>query len=147
MTPPDDIVTALNACIQTCRDAEDGYAAAAGIAVDASLKATLLGRAKERADFVVELEALVRVLGGAPASAGTARAAAHRGWMAALHAVEGDPSVRSECARGERAALRNYEAAIDRAHVERLPSDVRRIVQNQYRTILESVRQLLCASP
>jgi uncharacterized protein (TIGR02284 family) len=108
------IVTALNRLVETCTDAEKGYANAAANVRDPALKTLFLRRAQQRMDFVVELQRTIASLGATPENEGTLRGTLHRGATEARLALEGrsDRIVLEECARGERNAREVYEKAL-----------------------------------
>src|SRR5262249_20849408 len=143
-----EIVRALNHCIEICTDGEKGYAAAAADVRAPALKASFQEKAKQRADFVLELQAVIQQLGGYPENEGTARGTVHRGWIDLRLAVEGreDHLLLEECVRGETAAIEAFKKAIQRTPLDTLPRDLRSLVQRQYSTIqasLEEARQKL----
>ena len=147
-TDPRDIIGALNKCIEICTDGEKGYAAAAADVRAPDLKALFQAKSKERADFVLALQAALQKLGAFSENEGTARGTAHRGWVGARLALEGrkDRVVVEECARGEQMALKAFEKALMRAPLVTLPQDLRTMLQHQYTAIktgLEVVRQHL----
>ena len=76
----DDVISCLNGLIETCRDGQQGFLEAAD-AVDTSEFKTLFAQfSQQRAQFVGELQSLVRNLGGDPENSGSTLGAIHRGW-------------------------------------------------------------------
>jgi uncharacterized protein (TIGR02284 family) len=134
------VIEMLNRLIQTCTDGEKGYAIAAADVREPNLKGLLFGYAKQRADFVAELQDAIAARGSLPENEGTARGTLHRGWVDVRLAVEGrtDAAVLEECLRGENAAKKSYEAAIASLSLDLLPSDVRRIVALQYTAVVQA---------
>ncbi len=132
----DDVVDALNQLIETCRDGEAGFREAAEGVQDANLARLFRSYSAQRAQFVAELDAQVRRLGGDPAQRGHAAASAHRGWMNLRHALTGgsDAAVVAEAERGEDHAVRAYEKALEAD----LPEDLRLIVERQYMEVREA---------
>jgi uncharacterized protein (TIGR02284 family) len=130
MTSNEAVVTTLNNLIETCRDGQEGFQAAAGQVATAELKELFHGYSLRRAGFVGELQDEVRRLGGEPAKAGSLAASLHRGWMDLKSAVAGgdDGAVLAECERGEEAALAAYRDALD----SDLPASVRAVVERQF---------------
>lgn len=139
------IIRALNACIETCMDGEKGYAIAAAEVRDPALKDLCMRRSEQRSEFMQALQRAVGGLGGFPENEGTARGVLHRGWMTAARVARGrsDALFLEECIRGERAAMRDYEAALRRAHVEALPGDLARLLTEQYNALRESLAALI----
>lgn len=128
------IVAVLSACIETCTDGEKGFSLAAADVRDIELKAYLLGKAEERADFVMALQEAVQALGRFPENEGTVKGAVHRGIVAVRKVIEGrsDDLVLQECLRGEIAALHAYDLAIRRTPLDGMPSTVRGLIVHQY---------------
>jgi uncharacterized protein (TIGR02284 family) len=122
-------VKLLNSLIETCRDGEKGYAAAADAVKSFDLKKLLQCYAAQRALFATELQTEVQRLGGRPGEGGSLGGSLHRGWMNLKALVTGgsDCAVLAECARGDEAALKAYEEALKTD----LPSEVREILQRQ----------------
>jgi uncharacterized protein (TIGR02284 family) len=120
----EDIISALDGLVATCRDGEEGFRAAAEAAQNAELRGLFLTYAQQRGDFRAELEDEIRRLGGTPSTRGSIAGALHRGWMSVRSSVGGgsDDSVVAEAERGEDAAKRAYQAALDR---ELPPTDPR----------------------
>src|SRR5689334_810739 len=106
----EEIINCINDLIETCRDGEKGFRAAAEHIKNDNLK-TYFGRCSyQRAQFASELQSEVRHLGGNAENGGSVSGAFHRGWMNIKSAIlGGDESILSECEWGEESALRNYE--------------------------------------
>lgn len=109
------IVSKLNALIETCRDGEQGYRAAARDVRNEDLKSMCSGLAVQRHQFVQELEQIVRSQREAPEKSGSVVGALHRGWIHLRSAVtSGDETaILSECERGEEAAVAQYREALE----------------------------------
>ncbi len=132
----DDIITTLNGLIQTYKDGEEGFKAAAENVKAATLKTLFYKRAEERSRFVSELRELVLSFGQNPESAGTLLAAAHRGWMdfkTTIFANDG-VAILNECERGEDSAKNAYIEALEKP----LPNKALDVVKMQSTSINES---------
>jgi uncharacterized protein (TIGR02284 family) len=131
----DDLIAILNDLIETCKDGEEGFRSAADGVKDSDLKSLFNSYARQRAEFVSELQAEVRHLGGDPEKRGSLSGAMHRGWLNIKSAVTGkdEGAIISEAERGEDAAVSNYEDALNKD----LPADLRTMIQRQYRHIKE----------
>jgi uncharacterized protein (TIGR02284 family) len=107
-------VADLNRLIEACKDREQGYRTAAEVACNHELKALLHSYAQQSAEFVAELQAEVKRLGGAPAHTGTVTGWLTRGWVHLATVVAGadDRAVIVACEHGESAARAAYEAAL-----------------------------------
>lgn len=124
-----EAVSVMNELIETCRDGEKGFTAAAERADSADLKQLFSTLATQRKAFTHELEVQVERIGGTPADMGHAAAVAHRGWMAVKAAVstDDDQSILDECERGEDYAKKAYADALGKS----LPSDLMPLVKRQ----------------
>src|SRR5215207_7252280 len=132
----DDIISTLNNLIETCKDGQDGFRSAAGGVRNGELKTLFHTYSQQRAQFAAELQGEVRRLGGDPEKTGSTAAALHRGWINIKSAVTGEDegAIIAECERGEDSAVRNYEEALR----QDLPSDVRSIIERQFRQVKEA---------
>jgi uncharacterized protein (TIGR02284 family) len=132
----ENVISALNDLIETCKDAEQGFRTAAeraGKDWDPEFRTLLNILAQQRARFGAELQNEVLRRGGDPAKSGHVSAGFQRGWMNLNLLLTGssEPSVLEECQSSELAAMRNYEAALK----TNLPSDLFSIVEEQYAEI------------
>lgn len=125
------ILTALNDLIDVCRDGAEGYMAAWEQLKDDAMKGVCSQYAKQRGEFVIELQDEVQRMGQTPEPSGTTRAAAHRGWMNLKSVItNGDAqAILAECHTGDQIAVDTYERVL---HQEILPQNIRDKVQHQY---------------
>jgi uncharacterized protein (TIGR02284 family) len=130
----------LNHLIETCRDSERGYRAAADLVASQTLNAQFLEMAEERARFVAELLPHAQRLGGDEAGDGTTVASLHRRWMdlKARLSQHDDHAVFADVLRGDSVTLRAYETALG----EVLPASVRELVERQDQKIRQVHAQL-----
>jgi uncharacterized protein DUF2383 len=77
----DNITSILNDLIETSKDGERGFRAAAEDTQNAELQALFLRRAGDCAAGAAELQQLVTRLGGKPEDGGSVAGAFHRGWV------------------------------------------------------------------
>ena len=129
----DDVIGHLNDLIETCRDGEKGFRAAAesiGEEGDSELRTLFNTYAQQRARFAAELQNEVLRRGGDPAKSGHVSGAFHRGWMNLKAAVAGrsEASIIADCESGDEAAMRNYEHVLK----QNLPADVLAMAEMQY---------------
>ncbi len=131
-----EVVSTLNSLIETCRDGQEGFRAAAEGVGSAKLRELFHGYALQRAGFVGALQDEVRRLGGEPVQTGSLVASLHRGWMGLRAALEGgdERAIVSECERGEAAALETYRSALGTD----MPAGVRTMVERQFAEIKEA---------
>jgi uncharacterized protein (TIGR02284 family) len=134
----EELLECLNDLIQTCKDGENGFQTASNQVKDQSLKALLEDFSVQRAQFTSELESEVRQLGGSPTDSGTVSAAFHRGWMNMKAIVGGDDSIVAECARGDEAAIENYQRVLK----NNLPPNVLPVVKHQFTEIKRSLERI-----
>ena len=133
----DKAISCLNDLIETCRDGQTGFKEAAENVKNPELKSFFNQISLERARFVGELQQEVLRLGGDPENTGSTAAAMHRVWMDIKGTFTGkdDESILSECERGEDSAVDAYEDALkDKS----LPSDLRSVVERQFRSVKEA---------
>lgn len=129
------VIATLNDLIAACKDGEQGYESAAGDVQKAELKELFHSCARQRAQFAAELEAAVQRLGDAARQKGTFVALLHRGWMKmrGTFTRRDGRTILRECERGERSAVRHFEAALKRD----LPPAIRTLVEGHYVKIKE----------
>ena len=129
-TTNDDVISTLNGLIETCKDGQDGFKAAAEGVKDSSLKTVFYEFGQQRATYVGELQTLVRELGGDPENTGSTAAALHRGWINIKSAITGqdDTAILNEAERGEDVAKNAYKEALEM----NVPANVLNVLQNQY---------------
>src|SRR5579872_889686 len=131
-----EVIETLNDLIETCKDGEQGFRAAAeaiGSEGDMELRTLFNLYAQQRARFAAELQNEVRRQGGDPTNSGRVSAAFPRGWVNLVTAVAGadEAAIIAECEAAEGSEMRNYENALKKS----LPSDLMEIVETQYAEI------------
>jgi uncharacterized protein (TIGR02284 family) len=126
----DRTASTLNELIQTSKDGENGFRAAAESVEDSNLRHLLESYAQQRAEFAAELQLEVLRLAQDPADTGHAAAALHRSWMDIKAGLTGrdEAAVIAECERGEDTAVAAYRKALE----SELPEDLRMVVQRQF---------------
>lgn len=125
----DDTVKVLNDLVQTSEDGKKGFAEAAESVTTPELKTVLHQCSLDCAAATIELQALVKSLGGTPKDSGTIAGAAHRGWTK-VKATVGDTNI---------GTLEEVESAEDKAKAiyikalkATLPPQVRTVIQRQH---------------
>ncbi len=123
------VIATLNGLIETCKNGEEGFRAAAEAASAQDIKVTFAKFARARWQMARELQDEVQGLGGHPETSGTVGGAVHRGWMNVKSMVAGqdDGKIIAEAERGEDIAKAAYESALR----EDLPVQVRVLVERQ----------------
>jgi uncharacterized protein (TIGR02284 family) len=140
MASNDEVISTLNDLIETCRDGQNGFKAAAEGVRDSELKSLFYTYSQQRAQFVGQLQDEVRRLGGDPENTGSVAASLHRGWIDIKSAVTGgdDASIINECERGEDSAVKTYGDALGKD----LPAGVRPVVERQFAAVREAHDQV-----
>lgn len=133
------VVAVLNDLIETSKDGEKGFRAAAEDTKDSELQAVFLRRAQDCATSAADLQQLVDKYGGKPEMRGSVAGAVHRGWMnlKAAASARTDLAILEECERGEDVAKARYRKAL-----EDVPEDIRMVVQRQYDGVVRNHDQI-----
>ena len=129
----DDVISTLNNLIATSKDGEEGFRTCAENVKNPTLKTFFQQKAERCRQGAVQLQQIVREMGGEPERDSSFSGALHRFWVDIRGTISGmsDHAILDECERGEDSAKRAYEDALK----EDLPGDVRRVVENQYREV------------
>jgi uncharacterized protein (TIGR02284 family) len=108
------VISILNGLIETCKDGEQGFKAAAERLRDPQVRSLFEQYSRQRGEMARELQAEVRRLGGDPEKSGSVAGAAHRGWLKFESAVTGrdDNAIIAEAERGEDSAKKTYDEAL-----------------------------------
>jgi uncharacterized protein (TIGR02284 family) len=125
-----ELVALLQDLIEISKDGEKGFDAAANHARDPQLNALFRKFSKECAIGAGQLEKIVGACGGEAKPRGSMVGALHRRWMNLKQAVaeRGERALLEECERGEDHAKSHFAHAL----TEKLPADVRELVQRLY---------------
>jgi uncharacterized protein (TIGR02284 family) len=125
----ESVIEVLNDLLESCRDGEYGFRECAEHAKAQDLKTIMLRHADECRAGGLELQTLIRQLGGKPDEGGSVSGALHRGWVSVRATLSGynDQAVLNECERGEDAAVARYRKAMKAD----LPAGVRAVVERQ----------------
>jgi len=125
----DEIISTLNDLLESCRDGEYGFSASVEHTQSADLKILLSRRAQECRTAGMELQALIRQLGGKADEGGSVTGALHRGWVSVRGTLSGhsDQAMLDECERGEDSAVASYRKALNKD----LPANIRSVVDKQ----------------
>jgi uncharacterized protein (TIGR02284 family) len=136
-----NVTSLLNDLIETCKDGEDGFRAAAEGVGNADLQNMFKGLCAQRREFARDLQSLVRDLDEPPEKRGSVAGAIHRGWIRLRSAItSGDEAaILAECERGEESAVEQYQEALE--HYE-LPIEVWDVIHLQFMGVQGSLRHL-----
>jgi len=125
----------LNDLIETLKDGQEGFRAAAGDVQSPELKRLFGEYSLERSKFAGELQSLARSLGeDEPETTSSVAGALHRGWinLKSVLTSKDDHAILAECERGEDSAVAQYTKAVA---TEGLPADVRETVRAQFTVV------------
>jgi uncharacterized protein (TIGR02284 family) len=143
MTPgKEKIFGLLGRLLTNCRDAEQGFQAAAGAAEDDHLRVLFGNYSQQRAQLATELEKYLEDMEAPPqASHGhTVSNAIHRAWITVRSALEvDDQTLLAECDKGDHLTLEQYDEVLR----EDLSASIRQMVRRQ-RAAIESARERIC---
>jgi uncharacterized protein (TIGR02284 family) len=136
----DETSSTLNQLVQTCKDGEKGFEAAAEAVDDPNLRHLFESYSQQRSEFASELEQEVMRLAKEPAEEGHMAASFHRGWMSLKAALTGrdEGAIIIECERGEDVAVKAYQQAL----ATPLSAELRAIVERQLIKIQEAHDQV-----
>lgn len=134
----------LDDLVGHCREAAQGYEAAAKAVDNPDLKHLFETYARQREHFVADLESEIRKRGGEPVAPSTVAEVLHQGWLRLKAALAGhrEDTIMTECASGETEALEAY-ATVPQAD---LPDDVRQMLERQEAGIREAHDRLQAMS-
>ncbi len=125
-----EVISVLNDLIETSKDGEEGFRTCAEDIKNAELKALFVSRSQACASAAVELQQVVRSLGGDPETSTSVSADLHRRWVDLKSIITGkdEESILNECERGEDVAMKSYKNALSKD----LPANIRSIVEKQF---------------
>src|SRR5262245_41237005 len=128
-----NVVSTLNDLIETCRDGQEGFKEAAENVKSGDLGTLFEEVARERGQFVRELQQEVRKQGGDPDNTGSTAGALHRAWINIKGTLTGkdDQSILNECVRGEDSAVETYREAIN----AKLPASILTPAETRFKTV------------
>jgi uncharacterized protein (TIGR02284 family) len=139
----DDVIGTLNDLIETCKDGQEGFRTCAEAVKNPQLKGYFEQKAERCRLGAAQLQQKVRELGGDPERGSSMSGQLHRFWVNIRSTIAGmdEHAILDECERGENAAKRAYEDALQ----QDLPADVRTMIGKQYREVKmnhDSVRDM-----
>lgn len=129
MMSNDEAISTLNDLIEISKDGEQGFLKSSETVDDPQLKTFFYRRSQEVKESVLELQDLVRALGGEPANSASIGGYLHRRWIDIKTAIMNNDNlaVLNEVERGEDVALKAYREAA----AKDLPPMVRLVVLRQ----------------
>jgi len=136
-----EIIEELNDILERNYDSVEGFRKAAENANDNRLMGYFNKQVLKRKDYIGDLTAEVRSLGGEPKESGTIEGTFHRAWIDFKSAVsfENDESVIEACITGEKKCIEEYNDLLEETH---LPGSTRLLLNKQKMGVEASVRSL-----
>ena len=134
MSDPKARIDLLKNLIQLCRDGQAGFKDAAEKLTDPSTRSFFQEQSLERARFAGELESELHRLGEKDVDqSGSTTGAVHRGWINLKSALGGgEEAILSEAERGEDAAKKAYEEAING---KQLSQEIMPVIYRQFESV------------
>ena len=136
MADQDKTISVLQDLLERCKDGQRGYKEAAEHIHDASIKSFFNEQSIQRAQFAAELENEIHRLGKTDVDRHASVASLlHRTFIDLKAAVtSGDKAILSEVERGEDAAKKEYQNALN----EPLPSNLISIIRSQAQSVFSA---------
>jgi len=130
----EDFAAAIRDIIGTCRDAEQGFRAAADAVTDPLLKDLFEQYSRQRAGFADEIQEAVKAMGFETAHPSGVGGVVHGAWMTikGLFTGHSDVAILEETERGEDWSVKAYRKAMDVT----MPSELRPLIERQYEQVL-----------
>ncbi len=125
--------SAINDLIETLKDGQLGFQAAAEDAERTELKQTFSQLSSQRGGFATQLQSFVASTGEKPEKSGSVAGAVHRGWinLKSKVAKREDLAILEECERGEDSAVSTFRNALEKENL----GGARATVESQYAEI------------
>ena len=137
-----DINDVIQGLIETCRDGEQGYQAAADHVKDGELRAYFLEQSSQRAHFAEELATFLQGSEGSAKEQGSVAGAVHRMWIDAKSKMGADDhGILVSVEAGEDRARDAFADALKKA----VPAELQATIQRQFDLVKaahDRVRQL-----
>jgi len=128
-----DVTTVINDLIETLKDGELGFRAAAEDVTRNDLKQLFQKYSHQRAEFSRTLQQQVQRSGEEVEDTGSVAGSLHRGWMGLKSSMSSrdDIAILEECERGEDSVLKAYSDALASEDL----GQARSLVQDQHKEI------------
>lgn len=144
MESNNELVNVVNDLIQINRDRIQGYKTAKEDIkdIDADLHTLFGQKINQSEDFLRDLEPIVTKHGGEPERDVTTSGSLFRSWMDFKASLTGQDreAVLNSCAFGEKAALEEYEDAMESG--ADMPADIRQLIMDQKNKIQSSLNSI-----
>jgi len=132
----EDYAVAVTNVISICRDAEQGFRAAADAVKQPALKEMFEQYSEQRARFASELQEAVKSMGFETTHPSGVAGVLHGAWMTVKGALTGhsEHAILAETERGEDWSAKTYREALEKS----LPVAIRSIVEQQYEQVQQA---------
>jgi uncharacterized protein (TIGR02284 family) len=129
----DDVISTLDDLIELNEEGDVGFSACADQVKNPTLRAFFERNAERCRDGTAQLPAIVREMGCDPRRHGSISRTMRRFWADLVETIStmDDHAILDECERGEGTARQAYQDALK----QDLPSDIRRLIERQYREV------------
>lgn len=136
----EDYAFAVRNVISICRDAEQGFRAAADAVKQPALKEMFEQYSEQRSRFASELQEAVKSMGFETTHPSGVGGLVHGAWMAVKGVLTGhnENAILVETERGEEWSVKAYREALE----INLPVSVRSIIEQQYEQVLQAQQHI-----
>lgn len=136
----EDYAFAVGNLISTCRDAEQGFRAAADAVKQPALKEMFEHYSEQRGHFATELQEAVKSMGFDTSHPSGVGGVVHGAWMAIKGVLTGhnEGAILIETERGEDWSLKAYRDALE----INLPVSIRSIIEQQYEQVRDAQQHI-----
>lgn len=136
-----ETIEELNDILERNYDSVAGFRKAAERANDNRLMGYFNEQVLKRQDYIDQLTAEVRNLGGEPKESGTVEGTLHRAWIDFKSAIsfENDEEVIEACMTGEKKCIEEYNDLLEETH---LPASTRQLLTQQKMGVIKSLASL-----
>ena len=143
-TYTEEVGEKLNGILEKTYDAEKGFKKAAENIENKALKKYFSSKAQERYSFGKELKTEIRAFNQDVDTGGSLAGSAHRSWMdiKALFSLDDEESMLEEAIRGEKTAVKEYEAVLKEISLPTSTKSILEIQKNKIENGLYNIKSL-----
>lgn len=134
----------LNDILEKNIDASKGFEKAVENTKNTALAGYFRTKSTERKTFITELRAELTKYGKKFEDSGSAAASLHRGWMdlKSMFSKDDDESMLEEAIKGEKAALKEYDEALEPGELPETTATLLRAQREKIQAGLQKIRSL-----
>lgn len=143
-TYTEEVGEKLNGILEKTYDAEKGFKKAAENIENKALKKYFSSKAQERYSFGKELKTEIRAFNQDVDKGGSLAGSAHRSWMdiKALFSLDDEESMLEEAIRGEKTAVKEYEAVLNEISLPTSTKSILEVQKNKIENGLYNIKSL-----